>query len=301
MPVAQETSAAASPGAEGMLSATERARAGELVRTADRELYPLAHVAQRELLGRCTGVPPGELDLPPEGSIQGGPRHGRPDGQRAIAAHPPSRRRRAFLRCWVRKAADLKGRGIGLSEELSLSNVSVGADGQPSELLSGWRLVTVAAAQPHLTAVAALLPPDHPGPRMQTRTHPVQETPRRQQASGAAVSTVRCSDEAPATGSGAFQGAPSSSMRSTASQGVRTCDAAQPRRSSRERPDSPRARDISARSRTTTTAARSTSPLCTFAVHDVTLRDVQRRPAASQRRGRHGSTVCPSVGRGLLG
>lgn len=291
VPVDQETSAAAVARAEGMLSATEQARAGELVRTADRELYLVAHVALRELLGRYTGVPPDELDLPPEGSIQGA-RHGgpvlqnrpclrfslshsaglaviavatdpvgidtescdagggdidaltaylHPDEQRAIAAHPPSRRRRAFLHCWVRKEAYLKGRGIGLSEELSLSNVSVGADGQPRELLSGWRLLTVPAAETHLTAVAVLLPPDHPQPRVQTRAHLVHETPRRQQASSAAVSTVRCSDEVHATGSGPLQGARSSSMRPTASPGVRTCDA-RSWRPSRERPDSPRHR-----------------------------------------------------------
>ena len=214
--------AAAAARAAGTLSAAERARAGELVRPADRDLYLVAHVALRELLAGYVGVPPSEVALEPAACVRCGERPGRPllpgspgltvslshsaglavvavatdplgvdtesrdaggadidaltaylhpEEQRVIAAHPPEERRLAFLRCWVRKEAYLKGRGIGLNEELDSSNVSAGANGRANEVVRGWRLAAVPAAETHLTAIALLLPPDHARPRVRTRTH----------------------------------------------------------------------------------------------------------------------------------
>lgn len=93
-----------------------------------------------------------------------------PEEQRAIAAYPPHERRRAFLRCWVRKEAYLKGRGVGLSEELDRSNVGVGPRDH-TQLADGWRLAEVHASEMHLTAVALLLPPGHPRPLVLARTY----------------------------------------------------------------------------------------------------------------------------------
>lgn len=94
----------------------------------------------------------------------------------AVAAHPPATRRRAFLRCWVRKEAYLKGRGVGLTEEPDRSNVGLGGDDSPAELTDGWRLTDVAASLTHLVAVALLLPPRDPEPRVRVRTYLVGAT-----------------------------------------------------------------------------------------------------------------------------
>jgi len=56
-----------------------------------------------------------------------------PEETRGLAALPPEARRGAFFRCWTRKEAYVKARGLGLALPLDLFAVSV-APGEPARL-----------------------------------------------------------------------------------------------------------------------------------------------------------------------
>jgi 4'-phosphopantetheinyl transferase len=73
-----------------------------------------------------------------------------PDEQRWIASSPD--RRATLLRCWVRKEAAMKGRGIGLAEPLDEhSHAWPGAHGVTED---GWHVVDLDAGEEHVGAVA---------------------------------------------------------------------------------------------------------------------------------------------------
>jgi 4'-phosphopantetheinyl transferase len=68
---------------------------------------------------------------------------------RISSVSPPSARRAALLRCWVRKEAYLKGLGIGLGDDPASVDVGPGPEGP-----DGWSVVDVEAGPRHLAAVA---------------------------------------------------------------------------------------------------------------------------------------------------
>jgi 4'-phosphopantetheinyl transferase len=74
----------------------------------------------------------------------------------AIGRLPVSRRADAFLHCWVRKEAYLKGIGTGLGIDPDMVHVGLGprhGDTSPPEL-DGWGLATVPVPLGHAAAVA---------------------------------------------------------------------------------------------------------------------------------------------------
>lgn len=71
-----------------------------------------------------------------------------------IAVVPPEERRRAGLRCWVRKEAYLKGLGIGLGDDPAAVDAGAGATGP-----DGWALVDVPAGHDHVAALAVAATP----------------------------------------------------------------------------------------------------------------------------------------------
>ncbi|SEK59424.1 4'-phosphopantetheinyl transferase family protein [Streptacidiphilus jiangxiensis] len=83
-----------------------------------------------------------------------------PAEQRAIRALPPEDQERAFLHCFVRKEAYLKGTGDGLWAELDSFCVGFGGHG-PSTLepsaLEPWAFAQVATEPTHGAAVALLM------------------------------------------------------------------------------------------------------------------------------------------------
>ncbi|MFI9769513.1 4'-phosphopantetheinyl transferase family protein [Streptomyces sp. NPDC052415] len=89
--------------------------------------------------------------------------HLHPAERVAIGRLPESRRADAFLQCWVRKEAYLKGIGTGLGIDPATVHVGLGArdDDTALEEPDGWRLATVAVPLGHAAAVA-LQHPDAP-------------------------------------------------------------------------------------------------------------------------------------------
>ena len=85
-----------------------------------------------------------------------------PAEQEAIRRLPSRRQVPAFLSCWVRKEAYLKGTGEGLSAELGSVHVGWGADGGPRTVgqpgTGAWGLAHVATPPGYAGAVALLTP-----------------------------------------------------------------------------------------------------------------------------------------------
>ncbi|MEU3479150.1 4'-phosphopantetheinyl transferase family protein [Streptomyces sp. NPDC033754] len=83
-----------------------------------------------------------------------------PVERKVLGGLAPARREEALLHCWVRKEAYLKGRGVGLTEELDLSYVGFGArfadcSPEPSAAsLDGWTLAPLPIPEGHVGAVA---------------------------------------------------------------------------------------------------------------------------------------------------
>ncbi|MFI9585740.1 4'-phosphopantetheinyl transferase family protein [Streptomyces sp. NPDC052236] len=68
-----------------------------------------------------------------------------------LAALPLAARPAAFARCWARKEAYLKGIGIGLAEDPSITYVGAGPD---AGVLTGWSLADVSVAPGYAAACA---------------------------------------------------------------------------------------------------------------------------------------------------
>lgn len=68
-----------------------------------------------------------------------------------LAALPLAARPAAFARCWARKEAYLKGIGIGLAEDPSITYVGAGPD---AGVLTGWSLADVPVAPGYAAACA---------------------------------------------------------------------------------------------------------------------------------------------------
>ncbi|WP_063795893.1 4'-phosphopantetheinyl transferase family protein [Streptacidiphilus griseoplanus] len=85
-----------------------------------------------------------------------------PEERAALAALPEERQPEAFLHCWVRKEAYLKGLGTGLGTAPDSVRVGLGPQLQqaPEPPLDGWSLAPVTAPRGYAAAVALL----HPGP-----------------------------------------------------------------------------------------------------------------------------------------
>ncbi|WFB09333.1 4'-phosphopantetheinyl transferase superfamily protein [Streptomyces sp. LX-29] len=83
-----------------------------------------------------------------------------PDERAAIAALPESLRDEAFLSCWVRKEAYLKGIGTGLPGGIRTHHVGLAEGLAPagSPVPAGWALVDVAAPPGYHAAVAVRTP-----------------------------------------------------------------------------------------------------------------------------------------------
>lgn len=88
-----------------------------------------------------------------------------PEEQRAIRSLPPDQRARAFLHCFVRKEAYLKGTGDGLWAELDSFSVGLGPafepfGGGPTGLPGPeyWEFGSIATPDTHGGAVALLMP-----------------------------------------------------------------------------------------------------------------------------------------------
>ncbi|MFC0598885.1 4'-phosphopantetheinyl transferase family protein [Streptomyces palmae] len=79
-----------------------------------------------------------------------------PDEQAAIAALPAELREEAFLSCWVRKEAYLKGIGTGLPGGLASNHVGLAEGLAPdgSYVPEGWSLIDVDAPEGYQAAVA---------------------------------------------------------------------------------------------------------------------------------------------------
>lgn len=77
-----------------------------------------------------------------------------PAEQRSLATLPPSARRHAALRGWVRKEAYLKARGTGLGLDPGEVEVGVAEQSEPRELPDGWMLADLPAPNGHLAALA---------------------------------------------------------------------------------------------------------------------------------------------------
>lgn len=185
---------------ERLLDGDERARSRAFVREADRDLYRVAHVVLRRLLGAYLARDPAAVELVREPCPGCGGPHGRPavgdaplhfslshsgdlalfafadtpvgidvetepspdvsaevatvlhPAERvALAALPSARRPAAFARCWARKEAYLKGIGIGLAEDPSVTQVGVGPD---PVVLPGWSLADVPVPSGYAAACA---------------------------------------------------------------------------------------------------------------------------------------------------
>ncbi|MGA5703329.1 4'-phosphopantetheinyl transferase family protein [Peterkaempfera bronchialis] len=191
-----------------ILAPEEQQRAASFVRAADRNLYLVAHVGLRLLLGACLGVPPAAVDLRRAPCPLCGALHGRPEvaaepalhfslshsgtvalcavaaepvgvdvetspagasgaelagalhpmERHALALLPEERRAEAFLHCWVRKEAYLKGIGTGLGIDPATMRVGLGPQyGDPAPpSLGGWTLAPVPAPVGSVAAVALL-------------------------------------------------------------------------------------------------------------------------------------------------
>lgn len=85
-----------------------------------------------------------------------------PAERAAVDALPEVRRSAAFLHCWVRKEAYLKGLGVGLGVPLDSVDVGLGeefgAPGPDPAGLEGWGLAPVPVPGGNASAVALLLP-----------------------------------------------------------------------------------------------------------------------------------------------
>ncbi|MFF5565544.1 4'-phosphopantetheinyl transferase family protein [Streptomyces sp. NPDC012829] len=88
---------------------------------------------------------------PPEGTADGlmGTLH--PRERTGLAALPPAERTDAFLRCWTRKEACLKGEGAGLTHGTDFPFVGTAETPEP---VSGWRVTDVQVAAGYRAAVA---------------------------------------------------------------------------------------------------------------------------------------------------
>ncbi|MFJ8469723.1 4'-phosphopantetheinyl transferase family protein [Streptomyces swartbergensis] len=201
----------AATGMAGVLSTEERRRAAAFRRPADRDLYLVAHVGLRVLLGARMALPPAEVELRRAACPLCGDPHGRPettthpplhfslshahgmalcalasspvgvDVEASASApdtslvphlHPAERtalerlpdewQAKAFLDCWVRKEAYLKGIGTGLGVDPATVDVGLGPrhGDEESPDLRGWSLSPVPVPPTYSAAVALL----HPAP-----------------------------------------------------------------------------------------------------------------------------------------
>lgn len=97
-----------------------------------------------------------------------------PAERAAVDALPESRRSAAFLHCWVRKEAYLKGIGVGLGVALDSVDVGLGpafgAPGPAPADLDGWGLAPFRVPGDNEAAVALLLPQGADAVRTDVRT-----------------------------------------------------------------------------------------------------------------------------------
>jgi 4'-phosphopantetheinyl transferase len=193
----------------GVLSTEERRRAAAFRRPADRDLYLVAHVGLRVLLGARLALPPAEVELRRAACPLCGDPHGRPETtadpplhfslshahgmalcalasspvgvdveasasvpdtslvphlhpaeQAALRRLPQERRAEAFLDCWVRKEAYLKGIGTGLGLDPAAVDVGLGPrhGDEASAAPRGWSLSPVPVPPTHAAAVALQYP-----------------------------------------------------------------------------------------------------------------------------------------------
>ncbi|WP_157597489.1 4'-phosphopantetheinyl transferase family protein [Streptacidiphilus rugosus] len=97
-----------------------------------------------------------------------------PQEQRAIRALPEAQQERAFLHCFVRKEAYLKGTGDGLWAELDSFSVGLGPafDDGSTELsvAEHWSFADVPTPPTHGGAVALLMPEEGLAPQLRSHT-----------------------------------------------------------------------------------------------------------------------------------
>lgn len=129
--------------------------------------FSLSHAREYALCG--VAADPVGVDLEAAAGVPGTelvPTTLHPAEQQAMATLPEVRRPEAFLHCWVRKEAYLKGLGTGLGTEPATVDVGLGPvyGGTAEPSLGGWSLATV-PAPPGYAAAAALR---HPGPVITT-------------------------------------------------------------------------------------------------------------------------------------
>lgn len=114
--------------------------------------FSLAHAGDAVLLG-FADTPVG-VDIEPEPAPDAAAEVARmlhPTEEAEIAALPASERPAAVGRCWARKEAYLKGVGIGLGEDPSVTRV--GAGPEPAAV-PGWSLTDVPVFPGHMAACA---------------------------------------------------------------------------------------------------------------------------------------------------
>jgi 4'-phosphopantetheinyl transferase len=125
--------------------------------------FSLSHAGEYALCG--VAAAPVGVDLEAAAGVPGTelvPTTLHPAEQRTLAALPEARQPEAFLHCWVRKEAYLKGLGIGLGMDPTTVHVGLGPvhGGGAERSPGGWSLTAV-PAPPGYAAAAAL---KHPGP-----------------------------------------------------------------------------------------------------------------------------------------
>ncbi|MBH5335044.1 4'-phosphopantetheinyl transferase superfamily protein [Streptomyces pactum] len=119
--------------------------------------FSMSHAADAALYAVATDVVGADIDT--LRTRRGGADltgHLHPDEQAAIAALPPAMREEAFLSCWVRKEAYLKGIGTGLPGGIAANHVGLAEGLAPdgSRTPAGWAIADVDAPEDYQAAVA---------------------------------------------------------------------------------------------------------------------------------------------------
>ncbi|GAA2504699.1 4'-phosphopantetheinyl transferase superfamily protein [Actinocorallia cavernae] len=114
--------------------------------------FSLSHCADLALFAFARGPVGVDVEaLPERGTVDGVLARLHPEERAELAALPPGGRERAFVRCWTRKEAYLKGTGAGLAH--GLGQPYTGSRGIPASV-PGWRLADVEVDPGYGAAVA---------------------------------------------------------------------------------------------------------------------------------------------------